>query len=183
MACELTSGLLLNCKDGYAGIQRIWIQQRDDFATGVTIDATTLEVDGLPTATIYPFESEKNKGSFTESTSSANGGILHTQTVTIVLNKMTAVKRKQLELLAKNRALVVFVWDKNNKIWMVGRQYGAEVTAIEAVTGAAAADLNGYTITFVAEEPIAAEQLEQYTTEPFDNTGFAGITIGTSVVD
>jgi len=49
------------------------------------------------------------------------------------------------------------------------------------VTGSAAADLNGYTITFVAEEPSAAEQLEAYTAIPFDN--FAGITVGTSVVD
>jgi streptogramin lyase len=181
MACELTSGLLLNCKDGFAGIQRIWIQQQADFASGVTLDATTLEVDALPEATIYPFEVVKGTGGFAESTSSANGGILHTQTVTLVLNKMTSVKRKQLELLAKNRALVVFVWDKNGKIWMVGRQFGAEITTIEAATGSAAADLNGYTITFVAEEPSAAEQLEAYTAIPFDN--FADITIGTSVVD
>lgn len=180
MACELTTGIGLDCKSGLAGVAKIFIQQQADFTSGVTFDATSLEIDALPTATIYPFEVAKNTGSFVESTSTANGMLMHTQTVTLVLQKMTSVKRKQLELLAANRSLVIFVQDKNNKIWMVGRQFGAELTTIEATSGSAGADLNGYTVTFVAEEPVAAEALEAYTTTPFDN--FADITIGTSTI-
>lgn len=161
-----------------AGIDEVWIQQHADFTSGVTIDGTTQEIDALPTATIYPFKTAKNVSSWTEETSTANGMMLHTQTVTLVFQKMSSAKRLRLELLAQNRSLVIFVKDKNGKIWMVGRQNGAELTTNAAGSGTAASDLNGYTVTFVAEEPVAAEALEAYTSSPFDN--FTTITIGSS---
>jgi hypothetical protein len=42
-------------------------------------------------------------------------------------------------------------------------------------TGTAKGDLNGYTITFTAEEANKAYRLESYTSLPFDNYG--GITV------
>jgi hypothetical protein len=81
---------------------------------------------------------------------------------------LTAARRKQLELVAKNR-LVVFVQDNNNNIWMVGKVDGAEVTAASTSTGTAKGDLNGYTITFTAEEANKAYRLESYASIPFDN--------------
>ena len=83
-------------------------------------------------------------------------------------------RRKQLELIAKNR-LVVFVQDNNNNIWMVGKVDGAEVTAASTMTGTAKGDMNGYTITFTADEANKAYRLESFTTTPFDN--FASITV------
>jgi hypothetical protein len=87
---------------------------------------------------------------------------------------LTAARRKQLELVAKNR-LVVFVQDNNDNIWMVGKADGAEVTAMTTATGVAKGDLNGYTITFTAEEAHKAYRLESFTSTPFDN--FASITV------
>jgi hypothetical protein len=180
MACELTTGFNVDCKSTIGGIKKIWVQQSSDFISGVTTDGTTGEIDALPEATIYPYEVAKGTTSaFVESITTDNGNLFYTQTVTLVLQGLTAAKRKQLHLLAQNRGLVVFIQDNNNSIWMVGRTRGAEVTAREAATGAALADLNGYTVTFVAEEPSPAERLENYTTSPFDN--FADITIGTAV--
>ena len=46
MACELTAGFTLDCKDTIGGIKAIYIQQHADFLSGVTIDAGTQEVDG-----------------------------------------------------------------------------------------------------------------------------------------
>jgi uncharacterized protein GlcG (DUF336 family) len=77
-------------------------------------------------------------------------------------------------LLGKNR-LVVFVQDNNDNIWMVGRMDGAEVTAASTATGVAKGDLNGYTVTFTAEEAHKAYRLESFSAVPFDN--FAGITV------
>jgi hypothetical protein len=65
--------------------------------------------------------------------------------------------------------LIVFVQDNNDNIWMVGRMDGAEVTAMTTATGVAKGDLNGYTITFTAEEAHKAYRLESFTDFPFDN--------------
>ena len=180
MACELTAGFNLDCKDSIGGIKAIYLQQHADFLTNISIDGAE-EVNGLPTATIYKYICPKHTGSFTEEVASSveNGTIFYTQTVTATFFKLTAERRKQLDLLGKNR-LVVFVQDNNDNIWMVGRFDGAEVTAASTATGVAKGDLNGYTITLTAEEKNKAYRLESFTSIPFDN--FAGITVSTTNV-
>ena len=172
MACELTAGFTLDCKEGVGGIKAIYLQQLADFQTGVTVDATSGEIDALPTASIYQFTLPKHTGSFTEEVQSSveNGTIFYTQTVTATFFQLTAPRRKQLEIIAKNR-LVCFVLDNNNNIWMIGKVDGAEVTAMSTATGTAKGDLNGYTITFTAEEKNKAYRLESYSSTPFDNFG------------
>jgi hypothetical protein len=181
MACELTAGFQLECRDSIGGIKAIYLQQHADFLTGVTADSGTEEIDALPTATIYKYICPKHTGGFTEEVASSveNGTIFYTQTVTATFFKLTAARRKQLELLGKNR-LVVFVQDNNDNIWMVGRFDGAEVTAASTATGVAKGDLNGYTITLTAEEKNKAYRLESFTSIPFDN--FAGISVSTTNV-
>lgn len=176
MACELTAGFTLDCKEGVGGIKAIYLQQLADFQSGVSVDATSGEIDGLPTTSIYQFTLPKHTGSFTEEVQSSveNGTIFYTQTVTATFFQLSAARRKQLEIIAKNR-LVCFVLDNNNNIWMVGKVDGAEVTAMSTATGTAKGDLNGYTITFTAEEKNKAYRLESYANDPFDN--FAGITV------
>jgi hypothetical protein len=170
MACELTHGFQLNCKDTIGGIKAIYLQQHADFLSDVTIDAGTEEINGLPEVDVYKYICPKHTGSFTEEVASSveNGTIFYTQTVTATFFALTAARRKQLELVAKNR-LVVFVQDNNDNIWMVGRMDGAEVTAMTTATGVAKGDLNGYTITFTAEEAHKAYRLESFTNTPFDN--------------
>jgi hypothetical protein len=176
MACELTAGFTLDCKDTIGGIKAIYLQQHADFYSGVTIDSNTEEVSALPEEDVYKYMCPKHTGSFTEEVASSveNGTIFYTQTVTATFFKLTAARRKQLELVAKNR-LIVFVQDNNDNIWMVGRMDGAEVTAMTTATGVAKGDLNGYTITFTAEEAHKAYRLESFTDTPFDN--FADITV------
>jgi hypothetical protein len=170
MACELTAGFTLDCKDTIGGIKAIYLQQHSLFSSGVTIDPSTEEVSALPEEDVYKYICPKHTGSFTEEVASSveNGTIFYTQTVTATFFKLTAARRKQLELVAKNR-LVVFVQDNNDNIWMVGRMDGAEVTAMTTATGVAKGDLNGYTITFTAEEAHKAYRLESFTNTPFDN--------------
>lgn len=169
MACELTAGFTLDCKEGVGGIKAIYLQQLADFQTGINVNNSD-EINTLPTATIYQFTLPKHTGSFTEEVASSveNGTIFYTQTVTATFFQLSAARRKQLEIIAKNR-LVVFVLDNNNNIWMVGKVDGAEVTAMSTATGTAKGDLNGYTITFTAEEKNKAYRLESFVTFPFDN--------------
>lgn len=179
MACDLTAGFALDCKEGVGGIKAIYLQQLVDFQSGVVVDPSTEEINALPAATIYQYVLPKHTGNFTEEVQSSveNGTIFYTQTVTATFFKLTAARRKQLELIAKNR-LVVFVLDNNNNIWMVGKVDGAEVTAASTSTGTAKGDLNGYTITFTAEEAHKAYRLVSYTSTPFDNFGDIDVEAG-----
>jgi len=182
MACELTTGFGLGCREGMGSIKRIWLQQWSDFETGIAFDATTGEIETLPEATIYPYYLDKMfSNSFVQTLSTENGVIMYTQTLTFSLSKMETSKRNEFHLMAKNRGLVAFVEDNNGSIWMLGRNRGLEISTLEATSGAASGDFNGYNVTLVGEEPNPAERLEAYTTTPFDNAGFADITIGAAI--
>ena len=84
-------------------------------------------------------------------------------------------KRNDLENAARANP-IIFVRDVNNKIFVMGRQLGSTF-GWTAQTGQAKGDLNGYAINATAEEGEPAEFLEAYTTVPFDNAGFSGITV------
>jgi len=181
MACELTAGIAQDCKDASSGIKAIYVQQYEDFDSGVTIDGTTLEVDALPTATLYRIDLKIGQGSWSSepTVSPENNNVFHTQTVVAIIPKITAAKRKQIELLLKNR-LALFVRDANDAIWMFGKLNGMELTAGPSGSGTAMGDLNGWTLTFTAMDDKQPYRLENYTTNPFDN--FAGITVSNTQV-
>ena len=177
MACELTTGFSIDCNDAIGGIKTIYLQKLSDFATGVTLDGTSGEVDALPEATVYPYDSFYGLASNFEETISneAAGSISYTATINLQLKKVSQVKQRQLALLAKSR-VVAFVLDNAGNIWMFGRQNGLLLSTATAASGTVNADFNGYTLALTGEEPNRAPRLESFTTTPFDN--FADITVG-----
>lgn len=183
MACELTTGMTFQCNEGIGGIKAIYIQQLADFKTGVALDGTTGKVDALPEATIFQYDAKSKLASNFEETvtNEQNGSIMYTQTVNIQIKKLSQAKQKELHTLLKNR-VVVFVLDRNDSIYMVGRQYGAWLTTRTGATGTEMSDFNGYTLAFTAEEPNPSPELEAFSAVPFDN--FADITVSaTQIVD
>jgi hypothetical protein len=166
MSCLATAGFLVNCKEGIGGIKAIYIGAYNTFsysaATPATIDPTTNMVTALATGSVYEFELPKHTGSFTEegAISIENGTVYYTQTIVCSFHTMTAARSLQLQNISKGRN-VIFVQDNNSNIWMCGYKDGAEVTAFTTATGTAKGDLNGYTITFTAEEKDKAYLLDQ----------------------
>ena len=162
MSCTIGTGFGLQCKDGIGGIKKIYLNAHDLFAGQLTIDGTTQEVSAsASTAKVFEFILPKSTGSFTEEVASSveNGTIFYTQTVTASFHKLSYQRRKQLELIAKNR-LFVIVLDNNDNYWVVGYEDGAEVTAASTMTGTAKGDMNGYTITFTSDSKNKAYRIE-----------------------
>lgn len=159
MACSITvSGRAFPCKDAIGGVKRIWVKafNPDDF--GAVTDG---EIDDATTAiTVFGFEVTKNSSYFTETVTASveNGTVFYAQEVSITMPKLTASDQNDLYELAKGR-LCVIVQDNNDNYWIAGLRRGVELTGGSHQTGTATGDLNGYQLTFTAEEATPAPSL------------------------
>jgi hypothetical protein len=166
--CELTSGIALPCKDGIGGIKQIVLVNKTEVSS-FTIDPVTEVVSlivGPSLADLYTYELPTQTGSFEETINFNRdaGTIFYTQTVNVMLNKLTAAKRVELQSVAQAR-VIVFVEDNNSNWWAVGYEYGADLSTATAATGAVLGDMNGFTLAFTHETAKRAYLLSQ---APFD---------------
>ena len=154
MACSLTQGYTLGCRDSVGGIKEI---RFIEFAlvTGIALSsgnvATGITTSG--SSKFWKYQLPKQTSQFTETVnpSTENGTLFYQQDLQVVLNKMDASLRNELLLLAQNR-LIAIVLDRNDTYWMLGRNNGLELSAGTAQTGTAMGDRNGYDMTFTALE-------------------------------
>ena len=157
MACTLTKGRNEPCKDVVGGITAVYLA---DFGTlgAITYDATDVDaIDAFGgTPTWFQFD-VKGASSFEQTiTSSRDAGTsFYEQVLTLTLKKMSKQTHNELKLIVRSRPHVV-VEDNNGNKFMMGLEYGAEVTGGSIATGAAMGDMSGYSLTFGAQEKIPA---------------------------
>lgn len=147
MACALTTGFSLDCRDSIGGIKNVWVCPVGS--------ATFTESAGSITAktgTFYKYELRRETGSFTETinNSEENGTLFYTPELTIHLSKLETSKRNELQLLAKNN-IAAIVLDSNGKYWLLGRINGLQMSGTSQ-TGTAFGDRSGYELTFSGNE-------------------------------
>ncbi len=160
MACNLTEGLTLGCKDSQGGIEYLYMADLPSGATPVVdgddIITGYLDADGDPlTLTFFKFEVPKQTSGLTTTINADNaaGTVFYDQAVTFVFNKITADIRNQILLIAQNPRLFVVVKDGNGLFHGVGATRGAEITAGTMQTGVNYADRNGGELTITGLEP------------------------------
>lgn len=162
---NLTGGVERGCENNQGGIKNLYITELsniDSFTHGSPeddIDAITM----LNSAVFYEFEFNKNTSTWTELSSynQETSTTTVTQTVTLVLNYREQTKRNTLMLLGYFKELAIIVKDSNNKFWVLGETNGLVLTENNSETGTTKADRNGYTLTFVGEEPEQARETTQ----------------------
>ena len=131
-----------------------------DFDTlgAITYDATDTDVidsfGGTPTW--FKFD-VRGTSSFEQAVTSSrdNGTTFYEQTLTLNFKKLSKQTHNEVKLLAYARPHVI-VEDNNGNKFMMGLEYGAEVTGGSIATGAAMGDMSGYSLTFGAQEKIPA---------------------------
>ena len=154
MACTLTTGRKLPCKSAFGGIKKVLFA---DFGaiTAVTIDATTKEATFTGSPTFYEYDVKGNSSLETTVTSSReNGTTFYTQTLNLTLTFLDAKTQAELQTLATARPYIV-VQDYYGNNFLCGFENGMECTGGTVVTGAAAGDLSGFTLTFEGMEETA----------------------------
>jgi len=181
MACDLSLGRKVPCKDSVGGIKAVYFIDYGDIS--ISYDTTDTDViDDLGAVTAYKYELKGNS-SFeqTFTASRENGTTFFEQALNLTLTKMTKEDHKELKLLAYGRPQVV-VHDYNGNAFLMGAEHGAEVNGGTIVTGGAMGDLSGYTLTLSAQEQVPANFLEGATeADPFGGlTSTVTVTAGTN---
>jgi hypothetical protein len=155
MSCTLSSGFTLDCKDSIGGIKQIVLVDKTE-VTSFTLDANEIVtlINGPASGDLYTYELPTQTGSFEETINFNRdaGTIFYTQTVNIMLQKLSAAKRLELQSVAQAR-VIVFVNDTNDNWWAVGYEYGADLSTSTAATGTVLGDMAGFTLAFTHETP------------------------------
>lgn len=169
MACDLTLGRKEPCKDSVGGIKNIYFVDFGKLGT-VSYDSTHTDVvDNLTGTTIggtansitaYKYEI-KGASSLEQTVTSSRetGTTFYDQTLSITLKKLSAADNKELKLLSYGRPHIL-VEDYNSNVMLMGLENGADVNGGTVVTGSSMGELSGYTLTFNAQEKVAANFLE-----------------------
>lgn len=164
MACDISSGFQLGCRDNSGGIKSIYILSGSVTAiTEAAGEISSISGDGV----FYQFDLTKNTGDFTETPNPSleNGTVFYTQTVNAAFHKLQTSIRNQVKVLAQNPDLKIVVQTNNGtednvgEFFYVGRYRGATLTGGSGTTGTAFGDANQYALTFEGLEPQPAQEI------------------------
>jgi peptide methionine sulfoxide reductase MsrA len=174
MACDITSGIELGCRDGVGGVRKVWILGgANNEVTAIAQDADGYISGVTGTGTLYEFELVKNTSSYQEviNASVENGVVSYAQTLNLIFHRIEQVKRNQIRLLAQNYRLDIFVELQDGTQFYLGEVNGMTLNSGTAASGTNIADRNGYELEFIGAEPEPANQMAG------DGLGSADVTL------
>jgi hypothetical protein len=160
MACNLTAGIQLGCRDNTGGLATLWITDYTN-VTSLTQNSgdTITAISG--TGTFYEFQLIRTSSQLTETVNASleNGTVFYQGEIVTYFNKLGQDKRNILKTLAQSQRLAIVAEDNNGQFFYLGQTYGCFISAGTSVTGKALGDANGYNMTFQYLEPNPMNQL------------------------
>ena len=182
MACTaLTRGRGLDCNRIAGGVKKIFFSVFDEDVSYTYDGSNPLEIDAIDwnATTIYEYVMPLGVASVTDTITGSreNGTIFYTPTVNIMLNKLTKEDQNEIKLLGQTKVRIFAQLNQqlangHDVFIALGMANGLELNAGTMDSGAAFGDRNGYTLTFDGLEAIPFAFLEDYTTNPWDQSGF-----------
>jgi hypothetical protein len=160
MACNLSSGIPLACRDNTGGVANIWITDFTNISSITKNSGDTItSISG--SGTFYEFQLIRTSSQMTETVNASleNGTIFYTQELVTYFAKLDQSKRNILKTLGQSPRLAVVMLDNNGNYFYLGETYGMYVSAGSNVTGKALGDANGYNLTLQAMEPNPMNEL------------------------
>ena len=153
MACALTGGYTLDCRDSMGGLKEVYLIELASVTSYAEVSGVVTGITKATGKQFYKFEQLPQTAHADEEAtgSDENGSFFVAQTIEIFLNKMQASIRNQVKLLAQNRLIAVTV-DRNGKAFMYGAKLGLSYNAGTGGSGTAYGDRNGYGVTLSGAE-------------------------------
>ena len=179
MACDLTKGRALPCRDSVGGLKAVYFVDFGDLGA-ITLTSATDDTISDMGGTFDAFKYVLKGSSSVEQTLNAsreNGTVFFDQVVNLTLPQMSKEDNNEIKLLAYGRPYIV-VEDYNGNAYLVGREHGADVTGGTVASGAAMGDMSGYTLSFSAMETTAAN----FIAGAVDGNPFAGMSAATETI-
>jgi hypothetical protein len=162
MSCNITKGRLRACKDAIGGIDKLYFLNYQEYIYTESAGVITVmtEDDGTTEPTAYEYVIHDSVTNLTQNINSNpdNGTTFIEQVITAQFNVITAADNVEFMQMIYGRPVII-ARDKRGKLWVVGKLWGADVTAGNSQTGAAMGDMNGYTLTFTARERVFAPEI------------------------
>lgn len=151
MACNLTTGFNIDCRDGVGGVKAIYIAQLADKATYAE---TAGVVTSLTLATGKQFFKYEQVTGVANLSSKGTGNVntlFYETTAAYQINGLTAAKISEIELIGK-KPLMIIVLDENDDYFVAGTDSGLWANDFTIQTGTAKGDLSGTTINLTGQE-------------------------------
>jgi hypothetical protein len=158
MACAITKGRGVGCKTAFAGIKNIYILDYSAAIAALSDSSGTITLPTDNSAEFFKFEVKGGQSSLETVVNSSreNGTTFYESTLNVTFQVLDVATQEEIKLLNRGRAHYVVELYPNGagvtKYLLLGRDNGAEITGGTIVTGAAAGDLQGFTLTAVATE-------------------------------
>ena len=158
MACAITKGRGVGCKTAFAGIKNIYILDYSAVVAALSDSSGTIPLPTDNSAEFFKFEVKGGQSSLETVVNSSreNGTTFYESTLNVTFQVLDVATQEEIKLLNRGRAHYVIELYPNGagvtKYLLMGRDNGAEITGGTIVTGAAAGDLQGFTLTAVATE-------------------------------
>ena len=189
MACDITKGRLIDCKNGIGGLKAIYLAKAYSSnvlqkATITNTEMTEADWENWTSGTgsvyeLFKYDLVHNLSSMTVNVNSdnANGTTFFNQTLSVTLQQIDHDMTNELRLIAYARPQI-FVQDSMDKVYMLGVENGCHVTGGTVVTGAAMGDMQGYTLEWGADEKNAFIQLPIASDSTATDFPFSGLPAG-----
>ena len=156
MACNISAGRLVECKDAIGGLKRIYLANFiEDYAFTLSVTAGTLfQVDDLPLTTVFEYDLRPDLSGLTVNigADSATGTTSFEQVLAFTLQQVKIKDAEQIQAMAQGQ-LMAFCLDNNDNVWACGLRHGMDVTAGVVQTGATRTELTGINLTLTGIEP------------------------------
>lgn len=161
MACALTQGYSLGCREGVGGVKEVYIMEIGNLSSVTEASGVVTAITKASGKRFWKYSLIRETSNFDEAITGneQNGTIYYAQTGAIVLNVRQAATRNEILLLAKNNLAIVVV-ENTGKAFLYGKEFGLSLLTGNAATGTAWADRNGYTLNFTGNEKELAPEVQ-----------------------
>lgn len=171
MACTIVEGRFSGCRDSKAGIDEVYVTEFANFTSNTEVSGTVTAITQAASTKIWRIQLEPENAMLTEAQVGSVETWNNAWTQTLVLNSfgLSAKNKNWIKTLTENRLILIAKFlDGTYKL--IGLTRGAMVSSTNATSGKKVGELNGYTITFTAVEPLEAPYLS--------SAAFATLTLG-----
>jgi len=172
MACALTTGFSLDCRNSQGGIKEVYIMEVGNVSSYTESSGVITAITKASTKRFWKYSliRETSTADETITGSEQNGTIFYAQKVDVIINTKSVTARNEILLLAQNHVVIVVV-DNSGNAWLYGRVQGLMLNAGSAAMGTAWGDRNGYTLNFTGNETQLAPQVDSATVATLQTPG------------